>query len=478
MIERISSKIVLTVAILFLLLFLPIYSLFLKNYFILYFLNSNNHIDQKYYLDIFNHLEFSILFTILLLIIIKLSANRILTLIKNLSLQRLLYYLIIFQSITQFVNTFLIETIQHSDSAFYLSHGIRLAETGSYLSAQGNFTAFWPVGIPFIISLFHNLGLPEILSFQMMNILLSSVLLILFKFSLKNILNENELKLFLILFTLFPNNLLISQSILTELPYLFLVWMSFFLVFYQSNKFVKTRFFLVGIITGINILVRANAIMMIPIIILTLIKFDKKYFSKILLFVLGSIIIVSPWALRNYQHFGKAVISSTNGGFNFLMGNHINSSGKINFDFEYDITNKNEVEESDKAYKQGIDDMIENPVKTLIRLPKKIFWSYWRGDFSLTWALKETKNEISPIIKSFLFFSNNLYFYLIITVSLLGFIKIPKGFISNKQIFFLNLYFIVNLLMILIYVGSERYIYSVFPLHILYFIKNFKIEKN
>lgn len=39
-------------------------------------------------------------------------------------------------------------------------------------------------------------------------------------------------------------------------------------------------------------------------------------------FLISAAAVVAPWALRNYLHFGKPIVSTTHGGYNLLLGNN------------------------------------------------------------------------------------------------------------------------------------------------------------
>ena len=176
------------------------------------------------------------------------------------------------------------------------------------------------------------------------------------------------------------------------------------------------------------------------------------------------VLILAPWMYRNYRVFNKLVPISTNGGFNFLMGNHVNSSGGVNFHFSYQDS-LSEVEDSRNAYLKGINDIIEHPVESVIRLPQKIFFSYYRGDSSITWSLKQTKNKIPPIVLSSIFLIANYSFYIIVFAGVLCLISKGGLFKNSGLRYFMLSVFVYFVLIILIYVGAERYVIPLFPIH-------------
>ena len=186
-------------------------------------------------------------------------------------------------------------------------------------------------------------------------------------------------------------------------------------------------------------------------------------------------LIMLPWGIRNYNLFQTIIPVSTNGGYNFLMGNHANSSGTVNFNFEYDLSNPNEVKESEKAYTLAFSDILKFPVDSAVRIMKKIFYTYYRGDSSVTWGLKLVEENISPFLKSFIFYVSNLFFYTILFLNICLFIIHRKKISFNQysDLIIISIYFIT---IVIIYYGSERYHVPLLPIHFFIAAKYFETQ--
>jgi len=146
------------------------------------------------------------------------------------------------------------------------------------------------------------------------------------------------------------------------------------------------------------------------------------------------------------------------------MGNHSNSNGNVNFNFKYDVSKPNEVEESLKAYSKGFESIIDDPLQAIVRSFKKIFFAYIRGDSSITWSLKKTENNINPVFLSYAFFLTNYFFYVIILFSFFSFYSLFKKD-SSKLNSILKYVYIFFISLIIIYVGGERYLIPILPIH-------------
>lgn len=451
--------------ILALIIFIVLYEVFLKDYVLRFIQGNDDLLDQNYYSDIFLSGTISLIIILFLLTIVLLFKSKINEFLNNVSLKTLLGFCLIIQILFQLIILFTIQTVPISDSIFYIEHAKRLAETGKYLSSSNNYTAFWPVGLPALLSIFYYFNLDAIFYTKLINILMSFFLLIILFKIFQLYLKEKSLKYFLISWTFFPNNLFASQVILTELPFTFLTWLSIFLVFKSKSFKSNLNIFLAGLTASLSTFFRANGLLVLMILGIILI-FEKGFqLKKILILFLSFLIPISFWVYRNYLHFGRIVISSTNGGYIFLMGNNPASNGKVNFNFSYDFSNPNEVDESNKAYLKGFEFIKTHPKKFLEIGFKKIFYSYWRGDYNITWALKNTKNYVHPIIRSTIFFLTNSYFYIVILLSLFVLITKAKIILKNKFNYPLFALMFFTLALIFIYVGSERYIAPILPIH-------------
>jgi len=459
-------------------LFAIFYRFYLKGLMLIYIKYLDEAIDIDYYLDIFEYGDFSLLIIFILLLLIYFLFKPIQIIIMKINPVKFLLLCLILNFSFQLSILLLVKTLPISDSIFYIEHGLRLAKTGKYITENGNYTAFWPVGIPAILAFLKILGLNEILFMKILNMFFSGLLLIILYLVFKGLLDKNEIKIFLIFYSLNPNNLFAVNPILSELPVTFLSWFCILLIIYCIRKKDIKMFFLIGLIAGATSLFKSGGLILIIFIVLFIIYEKEFIIKRLLLFTLGAFIVLSPWTYRNYKVFKAFVPTFTNGGFNFLMGNHYHSKGGLNFDFEYDYKNADEVGEEKKAYTTAINDIKKNPLRFLIRLPKKLFYSYYRSDHFVTWSLKKTENSINPLLKSFVFFTTNGLSYLIILLSILALVSRLNKMINLKTVKLILLFYLLNIILILIYVGSERYVYPLFPIHLFFAINVIDLGEN
>jgi 4-amino-4-deoxy-L-arabinose transferase-like glycosyltransferase len=77
---------------------------------------------------------------------------------------------------------------------------------------------------------------------------------------------------------------------------------------------------LCGVVTGIAVLVRPAMLFFIPLAGLWLLY--KRRLAAVVVFALGTIVVVAPWTIRNYSHYGRFVLVASEGGVTFWTGNH------------------------------------------------------------------------------------------------------------------------------------------------------------
>lgn len=471
--NRLSNKAVLLYLLVGInMLFLLVFQLGLKNVILEKISTKSDPIDITYYSDIFNNLWIAVLiFTIVSVIFITGINKCVEVILKHFTGKKLLFYSLLFNVVIQLIFVLSVNSLPIADSKYYVQHAQSLITTGSYLNEWGHYTAFWPVGLPALLRLYAFISPDVVFTAKLVNILIYSIYIFVIYKLFAGELTDKQRVLMLAVLILFPNNLFSSNIVMGDYIFSLLLWLSVFI----NIKFKKNiyAYFLIGIIAGLMSYIRPTGLLF-PIIIFIVI-YDKQHaaasFKRISIVALLMLVTLAPWIYRNYEIFHSLIPVSTNGGYNFLMGNHSNASGGVNFTFPYDMQNTDEVSEEHKAYKNAFEDIRNNPVNAIIRLPKKVIYSFLRGDSSITWALKSTANPVLPVIKSISFYFANFVFYIVLFLSVLAFIrkkKIIEKIQLSKYIMLIYLYFIF---VILAYVGSERYIITILPIHFFYAVK-------
>ncbi len=447
--------------------FFFIYKLVLEDYFLKVIRNFSESLDLFYYLKIFIYLPRSIFVSILILSIIILLRERILNSLLKLDEKLFITLLLVFYVVIQVNILLFIKTVPYSDSKRYLELAENLFISGSYINEYGNKTAFYPVGLPALLCLLKKFFDDMIIAGRILNIIFSTGTMFFIYKVFRLMMSRKELYIFLLTYFLFPNNFFSVNPILTEQGFTFLIWLLIYL-FVNHKKYFSI---VGGLILGLMLYFRSYSLLILGVIFIYYLK-EKMLLVKlreIFLMAILMVFMILPWIARNYQVFNSFVPMTTNDGFNFLMGNHKNSLGNINFNFEYNISNPNEAEESKKAYLKAFRELKENPIKLLYLIPFKLFHTYKRGDVYITWSLKQTENELNPLFVSVMFYLTNLIFYFVLIIGTMKLFLINNFTMHQKFFIYLLISFII---VCLVYVGNERYILPVLPIHFYFFSLN------
>ena len=94
-----------------------------------------------------------------------------------------------------------------------------------------------------------------------------------------------------------------------------------------------------------------------------------------------ALMTILPWTIRNYIVMGEPVLTSTNGGIVFLIGNGPGSTG-IHRNIPADtFSDASELTVYRESYKLALIHMANNPVEWISVLPRK-FFHLWASDWS------------------------------------------------------------------------------------------------
>lgn len=94
---------------------------------------------------------------------------------------------------------------------------------------------------------------------------------------------------------------------------------------YQNNFQNIYKIFLAGIICGLAILCRANAVMFSGLVVVWFVLINLKKFPRQLIlaacFSAGCALIVLPWTIRNYVQYKEVILVTDAGGYGFWLAN-------------------------------------------------------------------------------------------------------------------------------------------------------------
>ena len=209
------------------------------------------------------------------------------------------------------------EVQQWSDLGWYLARAVELVQTGNY-SEQGVPTAFWPVGYPAFLAGVMTFTSPTALPGQLANIALSvATLALLYRWCLKRFTDERVAGTASLMLAIYPNHMGYSVGLYSEPLFTALLLAIFILVEPQSRLW---RIALAGILAGLATLVKAQMLLLGPLLLLGLsvstlsLNGISKTVGRALLGTPLMAGVIAPWTYRNQVVMGAAIPVSTNGG--------------------------------------------------------------------------------------------------------------------------------------------------------------------
>ena len=219
-------------------------------------------------------------------------------------------------------------TLKFPDEKDHVTLARNLAEDFTYTLDGRIPTAYRPPGYPLVLAALSLLGM-DIVSFRILNFVLLGLSMFLLFTIVKKIHNSvsGVLSVFIVLayvVLFYTAGILVPQTLGAFFLLLTLQLMI------PKKLMTLRRSFLVGIITGVHILaIPSSTFLIIPFSgwLIWKNRFSTGV-SLISCFIVGIIIIITPWSFRNYQVFDSFVYVSTNSGLNLLLGNNENATAE------------------------------------------------------------------------------------------------------------------------------------------------------
>lgn len=259
------------------------------------------------------------------------------------------------------------DTLRYWDENHYLTLARNLHK-GLYSSDGVHSTAFQAPGYPFLIYILQIAG-DVIITIRITNFILFILTLWICYYLLKTYSSPLAGLLAVLLGAIYPlffytAGTLFSQTLAS---FLFLVVIAFAV---NTKKDKLFPHFLIGLVFGFLILVTPLFLLYVPVFVLYpwILRKNNK-FAAATLFLVGCILAVAPWSVRNELTFGRHVLVSSNSGVNLLLGNSENAhpNSGVNTDInEYALKTK-EMDEFDRdSYfrDEAIKWALNNPLKT------------------------------------------------------------------------------------------------------------------
>ena len=282
-----------------------------------------------------------------------------------------------------------------SDAAWYYSRADMLARGLGYLGDDGAPTAYWPPGWPLALSLVFRLFGTSIWAVGLFNLACATLGgWLTLDLGRRLFGSESAGRAGLACLAIYPNAILYVPLALTEVFYTTLLLGACWLLIARKGA---ARLVLAGLVFGVATLVKAQTLVMVPLICAIGLWRDGDVWRRIpgiiaraALLVALAALVVAPWTIRNHRELGAWVPVSTNGGITLLTGNNDSARGGFTPDDavvkELDSrTGLNELAYDAEAKRLGMAWIKAHPARFVALMPMKLV-RLWAPDGEGQWA--------------------------------------------------------------------------------------------
>lgn len=315
-----------------------------------------------------------------------------------------------------------------SDYAEYFNLARNLLEYGSYSHNHGY--AYWPPGYPlflylhFLIFGVHS-WVPLIANLWLFSLSIIVTFLLSRLVSLNNCVSYYS-SIFLVFWPTYVASVTLPSKemiLVSLLPTSILLNILSTRIAVEKHSLLVTLLviFFVGILSGVMSLAQPSMLLFLIVLLFyqwSYCKNLKSFFVKLIMMIIGTCLVISPWDIRNYGVLNEFVLISTNGGDVFYRANNPIATGVYLRAGERDLEQFGEVERSKVGYRWGIEWILGNPVNFLkLALQKQIFFL---GDDGK--GIYETLKRGLGItdIRYFIFMGVSNLYYLIVWIFVLS----------------------------------------------------------
>ncbi|EFG86446.1 membrane protein, putative [Clostridium carboxidivorans P7] len=361
----------------------------------------------------------------------------------------------------------IVDTKPFSDFDYYYRLSVDIA---SGLPWGDTYTS---VGYCMLLGGFFKLFGASLFKAKLLNLFLTFASYVSFYGVIKRVnLKERDRKIIFTLFVLMPNNIFYNSLVATEL--LFTTILIFITFIYFSD--IKYKYVYVGILVGLNTLIKPFFILYFFAIFLVELLIEKKIITSIknsLIILVVCAITIAPWIYRNTKLVGQPTYVSNNGGIVLYINN--NSQNKLGRwmpadQVENSIVKTEEYKEANMTQKNK---MLTSKAKIWIKSHpiqfielgfKRLFNTYFWGDdllystngSALSDSSKAVIFTVTNDIRSTIFVMAIIYI-LIYSIVILRYIRKGKTQLLNKYTLYNVILFYMFTAVYFVTEGQGRY---------------------
>ncbi len=206
-----------------------------------------------------------------------------------------------------------------------LGNGYTIDGENPFIAREPGYSAF------FLAPLYAITG-PSVFAAEMLNIFLGLLTIVLI-YKIGERVSQKIGLLSALIYAVYPQTIAFSGELFSDNAFAFILLLAVFLILRAVEKKSGPRVFLGGLFLGAAVLVKSIAallpLFLFPFLYIGLNKKLGRAFKYFILICLGVLILIAPYAVRNYLVFDRFVFGRDDGGFNLWAGSYIPWDGEF-----------------------------------------------------------------------------------------------------------------------------------------------------
>jgi len=327
------------------------------------------------------------------------------------------------------------------DAQEYDTYAWNLASGKGYTAENGTAVINRAPGYPFFLAGIYKIYGHSQLAAESAQIIVSLFSLIILYLLAKDIFGLSAARIAVAIGAVYPafisyNTFLYTETLFTFslLCYVYFSW----LAFKKKSIFYPV---LAGLIIGYSVLVRGEALVLLPALFLFGLIFERKQLKKAALIILISICTIAPWTFRNYKVFHKFIPVSSQGGSILWIASYYDPARKgewmlwhkDNQYFNDLIKGLDDVERDELLGRQGVENIRNHPFYYL-RFSAKRFFMFWLSGHSNTFY--KLSDELINYIRTKFYLKASIKLSMLVfnlIIICFGFYGALKAFNSGRE---------------------------------------------
>ena len=309
--------------------------------------------------------------------------------VKNDDRYKTLFVIFVLGLVLRILVAFYLEDKIYWDDGFdYDGLATRLAEGKGYVSDKGTTTAFRAPLYPYFLAGVYSVFGHHFVVVRIIQCLLDSITIIVI-FAIARLLFYTPVAITsTLIYASYPLLIYSSNTFFPTTLFILSLSIAILLLFKLKQKATAFRSALLGVIFGISVLTVPTILAFIPVALVWLFfaleKKSCKFIFNAGIIIIAMGVVLSPWLIRNKKAFNKSLLITTNGGYNFWMGNNPLAKGstgngiKRPKHLEQQLSRAKSETEKERIYYQEAFQFIKNKPSRFIQLTVQKTLNLWR----------------------------------------------------------------------------------------------------